>query len=192
MELQNPKMIQCYGSVTFWYGSGFADPYLLLIRLRILLFSSVTFTMATKKLFLSFFAFFFLKLHLHHFSRIKSHKDVQNSRSPVFLTIFFLMIEGSGSGSVPYTNGAGSGSSRTKNIRIRIRNNAIIILLQGLASRYQGNTVLVLSEITVCLLAVLRIRIRIILGRWILIRIKVESRIQIRIKVNSGSGSASK
>ncbi len=37
------------------------------IRLRILLFSSVT---------LKFFSYYFLKVNLHHFLKIKSHKDV--------------------------------------------------------------------------------------------------------------------
>ncbi len=39
------------------------------IRLRILLFSLVTFKMDNK-----FFGSYFLKLHLHHFSKIKNHK----------------------------------------------------------------------------------------------------------------------
>jgi hypothetical protein len=40
-------------------------------------FSSVTFKMATKINFSSkFSAYYFLKLHLHHFSKIKSHKEV--------------------------------------------------------------------------------------------------------------------
>ncbi len=38
---------------------------------RILLFSSVTFKTSTK----SFFAYYFLKIHFHHFSKIKSHKE---------------------------------------------------------------------------------------------------------------------
>jgi hypothetical protein len=52
---------------------------------------------ATKK----FFADYFLKLHLHHFSKIKSRKEVNKQ--------LCLMIEGSGSGSVPRTNRSGSG-----------------------------------------------------------------------------------
>jgi hypothetical protein len=39
------------------------------IRIRILLFSSVIIKMPTK----FFFVYYFLKLHLHHFSKIKSH-----------------------------------------------------------------------------------------------------------------------
>jgi hypothetical protein len=65
--------------------------------------------------FLSFFPYSFLKVHLHHFPKIKSHKKSQNSRNQ---GIFCLMTDGSGS--VPLTNG--SGSWKPQNIRIRIRN----------------------------------------------------------------------
>jgi hypothetical protein len=57
-----------------------ADPYPRIrtfdqrIRLRILLFSSVTFKMPTKNDF--FYAYSFLKVHLYHSSMIKSHKEV--------------------------------------------------------------------------------------------------------------------
>jgi hypothetical protein len=34
-----------------------------------------------KIFFQRFFAYFFLKLHLHHFSEIKSHKEVAKSRN---------------------------------------------------------------------------------------------------------------
>jgi hypothetical protein len=97
---------------------------------------------ASKKLiFNTFFsAYFFLKLHLHHFSKIKSPKESQNSRNQGFSYYFCMMIEGtgsgsragSGSGSIPLTSGSGSG--RPKNmwirirIRIRIRNSAYIYL----------------------------------------------------------------
>ncbi len=40
----------------------------------------------------------------------------------VFLTIFCLMMEGSGAGSILVTNGSGCGSGRPENIRIRIPN----------------------------------------------------------------------
>jgi hypothetical protein len=53
----------------------------LWIRIRmqilILLFSSVTFSrLHNKKMFLSFFAYDFLKVQLHHFQRYKSNKEV--------------------------------------------------------------------------------------------------------------------
>jgi hypothetical protein len=48
----------------------------ILVRIWILLFSSVTFKTATKNLVLKFFAYYFFKVHLHRFSKIKSHKEV--------------------------------------------------------------------------------------------------------------------
>jgi hypothetical protein len=62
---------------------------------------------ASKKKFLyQFFACYFLKVHLHYFSKIKSQKESQNSRIQDF---FCMMIEGSGSGSgsIPLTSGSG-------------------------------------------------------------------------------------
>ncbi len=61
-------------------------------------------------------------VHLHHFSKIKSQKESQNSRNQGFSYYLFMMIEGSGSGSILLTSGSGSG--RPKNMRIRIRNTA--------------------------------------------------------------------
>ncbi len=57
--------------------------------------------------FQSFFAYYFLKLrvHLHHFSKIKGHKKSQNRRNQGF-SFFCMMIEGSRS--LPRTNGSGS------------------------------------------------------------------------------------
>ncbi len=70
-----------------------------------------------KKMFL---AYYFLKVHLYPFSKIKSQKEVKNSRNQGFSYYFWLMIEGSGS----FRHKYGSGSRRPKNtwIRIRIRN----------------------------------------------------------------------
>jgi hypothetical protein len=61
-----------------------------------------------------FFAFYFLKLHLHHFSKINSHKEVTKQQDQGFSYYFFFGIErsGAGSGSVPRTNRAGSGRSK--------------------------------------------------------------------------------
>jgi hypothetical protein len=67
-----------------------------------------------------FSAYYFLKVHLHHFSKIKSQKESSNSRNQGFSCYFCVMIEGSGSGSIPLTSGFGSG--RPKNMWIRIRN----------------------------------------------------------------------
>jgi hypothetical protein len=81
---------------------------------------------ASKKLIFNtlFSAYYFLKLHLHHFSKIKSQKESQNSSNQGFSYFFFMMIEGSGSR-------AGSGSGRPKNmwirwIRIRVRNTGLL------------------------------------------------------------------
>jgi hypothetical protein len=65
---------------------------------------------------LSFFAYYFLKPHLLHFSKVKSQKEVTKSGNQGLSYYFCLMIEGSGSG-------------RPKNIRIlriRIRSTASI------------------------------------------------------------------
>ncbi len=70
-------------------------------------------------------AYYVLKVHLHHFSKIKSQKESQNRRNQGYSYYFCMMIEGSGS--IPLTSGSGSGSRRPKNkwirwIRIWIRN----------------------------------------------------------------------
>ncbi len=89
----------------------------------------VTFKMPTKNyFFLILSAYYFLKVHLHTFSKIKSQKESKKSRNQGFSYYFYMMIEGSraGSGSIPLTNESGSGSGRPKNrwIRIRIPNTA--------------------------------------------------------------------
>ncbi len=66
-----------------------------------------------------------LKVLLHHFSKIKNHKKLQNrtGRNQGFSYYFCLMTEGSGS--IPLTNGSRTG--RPKNIwilRIRIPDTA--------------------------------------------------------------------
>jgi hypothetical protein len=74
-----------------------------------------------------FSAYYFLKVHLHHISKIKSGKESQNSMNQGFSYYFCMMIEGSeaGSGSIPLTNGSGSGRPKNMWIRwIRIRNTA--------------------------------------------------------------------
>jgi hypothetical protein len=98
-------------------GSGFGSGSWILI----LLFSSLTFKMPAKNYFFNtiFSAYYFLKLHLHHFSKIKSQKESQNSRNQSFSFYFCMTIEGYGSGSIPLTSGSGSGSGRPKNMWIR-------------------------------------------------------------------------
>jgi hypothetical protein len=97
-----------------------------------------------------------LKLHLHHFSKIESQKESQNSKNQGFSYYFCMMKEGSGSGagsgsgSIPLTTVTiGSGSGRPKNmwirwirIRIRIRNTDIIPIL----SRVQEATLIMKAK----------------------------------------------
>ncbi len=110
--------IRIRGSMPLTNGSGSGS------CIRILLFSSLTFKMPAKKLIFSliFSAYYFLKVHLHHFSKIKSQKGSQNSRNQGFSYYFCMMIEGSGAGSIPLTGGSGSGRPKNMWIRIRIHN----------------------------------------------------------------------
>jgi hypothetical protein len=59
-------------------------------------FGSVIDLQGVKKL---FFCLYFLKVHLHNFSRQKVKKKSQNNRNQGFSYYFFLLIEGSGFGS---------------------------------------------------------------------------------------------
>ncbi len=70
----------------------------------------------------SFSAYYFLKVHLHSFSKIKVKKKSQNSRNQGFSFYFCLIVEGYRFRSVSIALVRGSGSRRSKNIRIwRIR-----------------------------------------------------------------------
>jgi hypothetical protein len=69
---------QCCGSVTFWYGFGSADPYHWLTDPdsapdNVIFVSDLQ--DGGKKI-LNFFAYYFLKIHLHPFSKIKINKEV--------------------------------------------------------------------------------------------------------------------
>jgi hypothetical protein len=68
---------------------------------------------------ISFFVYCFLKVHLHHLSKLKSHKEVTKQQKSLFFLLFCLMMEGSasgfGSGSVSLTYGSGCGCWRPKN-----------------------------------------------------------------------------
>jgi hypothetical protein len=142
--------IRIRGSMPLTNGSGFGSGSWILDPdpgswIRILdpnlLYSSLTFKMPARFWFFNaiFSAYDFLKLHLHHFSKIQNQKESQNNRNQGFFLLFCMNIEGSGSGSragsgsgsIPLTSGSGSGSWRPKNmwirwirirIRIRIRN----------------------------------------------------------------------
>ena len=78
----------------------------------------------------NFFTQFFLlitfwRVHLHHFSKIKSQKESQNSMNQGFSYFFCMMIEGSGS--IPPTSGSRSGRPKNMWIRwIRIRNTELM------------------------------------------------------------------
>jgi hypothetical protein len=101
--------------------SGSLDPHHidLRIRIRILHVSSVACKLPPKnKFFLSLIAYYFLKVHLHQSSKIKSQKVIKKTVEIKFsLTFFFLLMEVSGSGSQ-------YGSGRPKNIRLGIHNTA--------------------------------------------------------------------
>ncbi len=123
---------QCSGSMKFWVGSGSgsANPCLWLVDPDPAIFI-IDLQDASKKLLFNtiFSAYYFLKVHLHHFSKIKSQKEPQNSRNQGFSYYFCMMIEGSGSGSragsgsIPLTSGSGSSWPKNMWIRwIRIRN----------------------------------------------------------------------
>ncbi len=82
---------QCSGSMTFWggSGSGSADPCLWLMDPDPAVFV-IDLQDASKKLIFNtiFSAYYFLKVHFHHFSKIKSQKESQNRRNPGFFLLF--------------------------------------------------------------------------------------------------------
>jgi hypothetical protein len=59
----------------FCYGSGSVDPYIWLMDRDPAFFAIDSQDVKNNKNF-KFFAYFFLKVHLHHFSKIKSHNEV--------------------------------------------------------------------------------------------------------------------
>jgi hypothetical protein len=102
---------QCCGSMTFWggSGSGSADPCLWLMNPDFdpdpgpgsgsWYFRRWPPRCQQKNFFNTIFsAYYFLKLHLHHFWKIKCQKVSQNSRNQGFSYYFCMMIKGSGSG----------------------------------------------------------------------------------------------
>jgi hypothetical protein len=42
-----------------------------------------------KIFFFAFFAYYFLKVQLHHFSKIKTHKEVKRQQESMFFLLFF-------------------------------------------------------------------------------------------------------
>ncbi len=125
-ELGFFSLFQCSGSMTFWggSGSGSSDPCFWLMDPDPAIFVIDLQDASNKLIFNTIFsAYYFLKVHLHHFSKIKSHKESQNRRNQGFSYYFCMMIEGSGS--IPLTSGSWSGSGRPKNMWIR--NTALFI-----------------------------------------------------------------
>ncbi len=108
------------------------------IRIRSLLFSSLTFKMPAKNKFFNtiFSACCFLKVHVYTlFFKDKKSKRVKNSRIQGFSYYFCMIIEGSGS--IPPISGSGSG--RPKNMWIRWIRNTIVIKV-GFSNCLSGST----------------------------------------------------
>ncbi len=86
--------------------SGSSDPYLLLTDPDPALFVLQDLHDDNKKYFLSLilYAYFFFKgiymVHLHHSSKIKNQKKLENSRNKGFSSFFCLLMEGSDAGFV--------------------------------------------------------------------------------------------
>ncbi len=93
------------------------------MRIRILLFHHWPSSCHTKKLFKKKFCCILL-FESTVTSLCKDKKSKTSHRTveiKIFLTIFCLMIEGSGSRSIPLTDGSGSGSKRPHNMWIRLK-----------------------------------------------------------------------
>ncbi len=90
---------QCCGSMEFWCRSGSADPYLWLMDpdpdadpdpAIFDIFDSYL-EDVNKKNFLGFLLIMVLfEVHLHHFSKIKSHKEVTEQLESMFFLLFLL------------------------------------------------------------------------------------------------------
>ena len=130
------NLFQCCGSVIFWYGSGSADPYLWpVFRIHDIWFGSgsadpclwlmdpdpnpaifvIDLQDTNKKLIWkkSFPAYYSLRVHLHHFSKIKSPKEVTKQQESRFFLL--LLLDDRRIRIRSHT----SGSERHKNIWIR-------------------------------------------------------------------------
>ncbi len=108
-------MYQCCGSVTFWFGSrsGSAGLYHWVTDPDPALFAGWLSKYQSKKIF-SLFYFYFLKVHLHHSFKIKSHKEVTKYYTQKFFLLFSWYF-----GRIRIrTNNDGSGFGRFKTIPI--------------------------------------------------------------------------
>jgi hypothetical protein len=80
------------GSVPLTTDNKSGDSYPVQIQLRIFLLWSVTFKTPRKKnIFPKIYAISFLKVHLDHSSKIKSHKKVTKQKKSRFFFIFWLV-----------------------------------------------------------------------------------------------------
>ncbi len=76
--LNSTFVIGCCGFMTFWFGSGSSDPCLWLMdsdpdpSVFIIVFSDANKQLIKKKI----SAYYFLKVLLHHFSKIKGQEEV--------------------------------------------------------------------------------------------------------------------
>ncbi len=147
LKVWNTSTNQCSGSMTFWGGSwsGSLDPSFWLLDPDPAIFI-IELQHTSKKLIFNkiFSAYYYLKVHLHHFSKIKSQKESQNIRNQGFSYYFCMMIRGSGSGSVarsiPLTSGSGSGSWRPKNMWIRWIRIRLRIRIQNTATNHGSHS----------------------------------------------------
>ncbi len=75
MARLQPGLVLEASAAKFWYGSGSGDPYLRLRDPDADLDPAVFVSdLQDVNIFSQFFAYYFLKVHLHHFSKIKSPK----------------------------------------------------------------------------------------------------------------------
>ncbi len=114
------------GSMKFWYGSGCGstDPYLWLMDTDAdpVIFVSdlqgVYKNLFCSKFFCLLRYMYFLKVHLHRFPKIKSHKEVTKLQESMFFLLFLLDDNDRLIRIHIFANGSGCGSGRPKNICI--------------------------------------------------------------------------
>ncbi len=137
-------MSQCCGSMTFWCGSGSADPCLGLMDPDPdsdpdadpdTSFFIIGLQDANKKLICFLKVFLHITFLRYRYFYIIFQKDKKSKRT-VNIKIFCLMIEGFGSGSIPLTNGPGS-ATLASHLRIFT-----------LPSKYQPSAAVMLSMVS--------------------------------------------